>query len=182
MESNFFDPTLTRKQRFLHNPTIHPKTNKTITIGDVTYHKLAKKYGYPKIKSPVTQAKIAIGKGTYNKLIKEGMSEAYLLSLLNPTIEQSTQSTNELINLPNDMYYEIMKHLKTHELLNLCKTNKNLNQYCKNKNLNILIDNMKRKVACGYSNTFIIKDSKLYGIGSNSHGQIGIGVQSKDMV
>lgn len=169
-----------RKQRFLQNPTINPKTNQIIKIGDESYHKLAKKYGYPKIKSPITQSKIAIGKGTYYKLIKEGMDESYLLSLLNEPMPVEGGSSMT-IYLPNDMIYEIMTHLKTHELSNLCNVDKNLNQYCKtNKNLNILLDNIKyKKVACGYSNTFIIKDSKLYGIGSNSHGQIGIGVQSK---
>lgn len=165
-----------RKQRFLHNPTINPKTNKTITIGDETYHQLAKKYGYPKITSPVTQSKIAIGKGTYYKLIKEGMSEVYLLSLLIPKVKESNQ-----VILPNDMLYEITRHLKTHELLSFCMVNQKLHQYCQNnKNLNILIYNLQhKKLACGYSNTFMIKDSKLYGIGSNSHGQIGMGVQSK---
>jgi hypothetical protein len=43
---------------------------------------LTKRYGYPKIKSPVSGSKIAVGKVTYYKLIKEGMSENYLLSLL----------------------------------------------------------------------------------------------------
>lgn len=185
MESN--------KQKFLKNPTVNPKNNKPIKIGDKTYNQLTEKYGYPKFKSPVTGSKIAVGKITYNNLIKNGMSEDYLLSLLNEDIKindinnrqhkiDDKEINNDInISLPSDMYGEMIKHMKTIDLLQFCLVNKQINQLCTfNQNLNILRKTLGYKtLACGYANTFIIKNDKLYGIGANNHGQIGIGVQSK---
>jgi len=177
----------TNKEKFLKNPIVHPKTNDPVEIGSKTYIKLTDRYGYPKIKSPITGSKIAIGKITYNKLIKDGMTQDYLLSLLN--INENKNLNDNVINinndmaqiLPNDLLYEISKHMLINELLKLCIINKQFNQICENnRNLSIYRNAIKHKtLACGYSNTFLIKNNKLYGIGSNAHGQIGTGFQSK---
>lgn len=108
------------------------------------------------------------------------MSQDDLLSLLNPDIIQDIPKT-ELKPMPNDILYEISTHLSISELLSFCMINKQFNTFClKNENLNILRQNIGYKtLACGYNNTVFIKNDKLYGIGSNAHGQIGIGVQSK---
>jgi alpha-tubulin suppressor-like RCC1 family protein len=150
---------------------------------------LTKRYGYPKIKSPISGSKIAVGKVTYNKLIKEGMSENYLLSLLNINDEKmnnkniiSDEKMNEKTQLlPNDVMYEISKHLKMNDLLGFCMVNKQFKKLCENnQNLNIFRNSIKYKtLACGYGNTYIIKNDKLYGIGTNAHGQLALGIQSK---
>lgn len=177
MESN--------KDKFLKNPTVHPKTGEKIKIGSKEFVKLAEKYGYPKIKSPKSKTSIAIGKITYNNLIKnKEYTEDYLLSLLNPQIIK-TQLTLNNVNieqlLPNDVLIEIYKNMKTYDKIQFCITNKLFNTLCNNDNhIKTLSHTLGyKKVACGHNNTFIIKDDKLYGVGSNAHGQFGNNKQGK---
>jgi alpha-tubulin suppressor-like RCC1 family protein len=103
--------------------------------------------------------------------------------IVNNTNVYKNQFTDmNLLNIPQELIVnDVFNHLKTIEMINLCHTNKQLFKLCQNNhNVNILQNSLKdQKLACGYGNTYIIKDDKLYGVGSDAHGQLATGKQGK---
>lgn len=194
-------------EQFRLVPIINPKTGNDVVVNSKEYHQLVDKYGEPyKVRSPKTQVFITVGKATYNNLITDGYTpkeiiigvkykkRARMLRDVNKKIikkddvvveKKITKKVIDIVHqdyaLPIDAFIEIFKYMKTIDKINISMTNKYFNHFCgTDDHLTTLKRNMGyQTLACGYQNTFIIKDDKLYGIGSNTHGQFGLGVQGK---
>jgi len=117
----------------------------------------------------------------YKKLLKEGyyVEQNQLIAptkVKNPV--ESTKIITPVISyeLPNDMIGEIINHTKTSDLLALCQTNTQFRNACQHEQrLAILKQQRYQTITLSNHNTFFIKNSTLYGVGSNAHGQLGQG-------
>lgn len=138
-----------RKESFHNNPTIDPKTGKSIKINSPRYKDLSEKYGVVKIKSPKSGYKITVGKGEYKKLLKDGYTEAQLLKI----------ETKEIV-LPEDMINIIIKDLDFKSYVEYCKTNKLINTTCQ-KTFTMKLEQEIEVPLTNYSKSQINKIAKM---------------------
>lgn len=177
------------KYQFRLCPIIDPETGDDVVVGSKHYNALVNIYGEPfKVRSPKSGVYITVGKGAYNNLLKDGYTEKEIFlgkknNNINKTVPKNIKKDIDYYDylLPMEIFLEIMSHMKTIDKLNFCKVSKQMHELCeKDEHVKVLKSNIGYQIlACGYQNTFIIKDDKLYGVGSNAHGQFGLGVQGK---
>src|SRR5438445_10896169 len=140
-----------------------------------------------KIYNTSSKRYVTVNSAHYKKLLKDGyyVEHNQLYSPKNVTIlttvnnkdtESGCARVIDPFVLPNDMIGEIINNTLTSDLFALCQTNTVFHNACKNvARLSILKHNMRPAIALSDHNTFFIKDNKLYGVGSNAHGQLGQG-------
>lgn len=140
------------KTKFYRNPQVDPITDEALVIGSKRYHELAKAYGYPKIRSPVTSRMINIGQSAYMKLLKDYTNEALLIDLSTSLSFEApekapnvTLTKNFVPSIPDDITIDISKQMKTYTKLQFANTSKKIHTLCNDEFTKILKYNLNYK-------------------------------------